>query len=87
MTFRTGTIACIAALALASAAAAQPDPTDIVRKADQHLRGETSTAQLSMKIVRPSWSRTIEMKTWSMGANYSLILITAPPRDEGTVFL
>jgi outer membrane lipoprotein-sorting protein len=40
-----------------------------------------------MQIVRPNWERSVSMKSWSLGEDYSLILITAPARDEGTSFL
>ena len=61
--------------------------TEIVRRAEEKLRGESSRAELKMSIVRPDWSREIEMKSWSKGTDYALILITAPPREEGTAFL
>lgn len=51
------------------------------------MRAGTSQATMSMTIVRPDWSRTIEMKTWSKGTDLSLILITAPARDKGSAFL
>jgi len=65
------------------------DPTakEIVQKADEKLRGLSSEATLSMQIVRPDWNRTIEMKTWAVGEDYSLMLITAPARDKGTAIL
>ncbi len=63
------------------------DATEIVRKANKKFRGETQKAKMSMKIVRPSWSRTIEMKTWSLGNKYSLTLITAPAKEKGQAFL
>ncbi len=63
------------------------DPLEIVQKTEDKLRGEQSFAEMSMTIVRPSWSRTIKMKSWSRGTDFSLILITAPARDKGTVFL
>jgi len=63
------------------------DPLAIVEQAENKLRGEQSYAEMSMTIVRPSWSRTIRMKSWSRGTDYSLILITQPARDKGTVFL
>ena len=66
---------------------AQEDPVTIVEKAENKLRGEQSYAEMSMTIVRPSWNRTIRMKSWSRGSQYSLILITHPARDKGTVFL
>lgn len=63
------------------------DATEIVRKADEKLRGESSRAEVTMQIIRPSWQRSISMKTWSKGMDYSLILITDPARDEGTAYL
>ena len=63
------------------------DPAEIVRKSDEKLRGKTSTAVLKMSIVRPTWTRDIELKSWSKGEDYSLTLVTAPARDKGTAFL
>lgn len=42
---------------------------------------------MTIQIVRPTWTREIKMKTWSKGTNYTLILITAPPKEKGTVYL
>jgi len=64
-----------------------PDATEIVRRADRHVRGESSRAELSMEIVRPDWSRQMGLKSWSKGNNRALILITSPARDRGTTFL
>ncbi len=61
--------------------------TDIVKKADDNMRGETSQANITIKIIRPTWSREMNMKTWSKGDDYSMILITNPAREKGTVFL
>lgn len=63
------------------------DALEIVQKAEDKLRGEQSYAEMSMTIVRPSWNRTIKMKSWSRGTDFSLILVTYPARDKGTVFL
>lgn len=63
------------------------DATEIIRKMDEKMRGESLEAEMTMSIIRPSWERTISMKTWSRGTEFSLILITAPARDEGTAFL
>jgi hypothetical protein len=63
------------------------DATEIVRRADAHLRGESTTAEITMTIVRPSWTRSVSMKSWSRGSDFSMILITAPARDKGTAFL
>jgi outer membrane lipoprotein-sorting protein len=64
-----------------------PDATAIVRRADQHLRGNTNDVEFTMKLVRPDWSREFSMKSWTKGTRYSLILVTAPARDKGTTFL
>jgi outer membrane lipoprotein-sorting protein len=40
-----------------------------------------------MQIIKPDWSRELEMKIWSLEPDYSLVLITQPAKDKGTVFL
>ena len=60
---------------------------EIVKKADQKLKGTTAQGEIKMTIVRPSWTREVTMKTWSKGDDYSLTLITGPARDKGTAFL
>ncbi|MCO6480323.1 MAG: outer membrane lipoprotein-sorting protein [Phaeodactylibacter sp.] len=78
------------ALALMTSTAANAQnltAKEIVEKADQKARGETSIGELKMTIVRPTWKREMQMKSWSKGTEYMLILVTAPARDEGTAFL
>jgi outer membrane lipoprotein-sorting protein len=66
----------------------QLSATEIVKKADEKFNGEKSGYSLmSMTIVRPTWQRTIEFKSWSFGDDYSLAVITAPARDKGQSFL
>jgi outer membrane lipoprotein-sorting protein len=61
--------------------------SEIVRIADSRIRGDTNRAELSMTVVRETWSRTLSMKTWMKGFDFSMICITEPARDRGTVFL
>ena len=61
--------------------------TDIVNKADQKMRGESSIVEITMKIIKPDWDREISIKTWNKGTKFALILLTAPARDKGSVFL
>ena len=63
------------------------DAKEIIKKASENRFGETSYGVMKMQIVRPKWSRTIEMKNWSKGDDYSLVLITAPAKEKGQVFL
>lgn len=63
------------------------DVKELVREADEKVRGNSSTGTFSMTIERPGWSRTISMKNWALGNEYSLIYITAPAKEKGQVFL
>lgn len=61
---------------------------EIVTKADEKFNGEKSGfSVMSMTIVRPTWQRTVEFKSWSLGDDYALTLITAPAREKGQTFL
>ena len=63
-------------------------PTEIVRKADEKFNGEKSGySVMAMTIVRPSWERTVEFRSWSLGTDYALTLLTAPAREKGQSFL
>jgi len=60
---------------------------EIITKADDKSRGETSQGEIKMTIVRPGWERTVTMKSWSKGTEYFLIYITEPAKEKGQVFL
>lgn len=60
---------------------------EIIREMEDLMRGESSRAEMTMRIERPRYNRDITMKTWALGDDFSMILITAPARDEGTTFL
>ena len=60
---------------------------EIVKKADSNSRGESSYAEMTMTIVRPTWQRSISMKIWTKGTHFALIKITDPAKDKGTGFL
>ena len=63
------------------------DAREIVQKADEKLRGKSSVMTMKMSIVRPSWTRDVELKSWSLGDKYALMYILEPTRDRGVVFL
>lgn len=60
---------------------------EIVQKADEKMRGNTSQAIITIKTLRPSWSRTMTVKTWMKGTDLAMILIQSPAKDKGIVFL
>ena len=83
---KTGIITTVLLTVIPFLAGAQT-ASEIVQEAFKKMEGESSRAEITMQIVRPSWDRSVSMKSWSLGEDYSLILITAPARDEGTAFL
>jgi hypothetical protein len=60
---------------------------EIVEKMDKKWRGDYSTQTMTMTIVRPTWERSISMKSWSNGTEFTMIYITAPAKERGQVFM
>lgn len=60
---------------------------EIVERMDSKMRGDAAEIEMTMTIVRPRYTRDVTMKSWSLGTDFSLILITAPAREKGTAFL
>lgn len=58
--------------------------TEIVRASDEKMRGQSSFTEISMQIIRPDWVRTMKMRGWTKGDDYSLVLVLAPARDKGS---
>ncbi|KJY84672.1 membrane protein [Vibrio galatheae] len=70
--------------------AALPSPeqaTQIVEQSDQAMRGESSYTVSTMEIVRPEWTRSMSMKSWTKGKELSMVLVTAPAKDKGSASL
>lgn len=76
----------ILALLLATPTQAQ-DATEIVEKAHNKFRGESSMSEMTMTIVRPGWTRELSMRSWSLGDSFALVLVLAPARDKGVAYL
>ena len=79
----------IVALLIVSISGFSQDLTakQVIVKADNLQRGTTNKGEMSMTIIRPKWQRTIKMKNWSKGTDYSMTYITSPAKDKGQVFL
>ena len=80
-------IVAIALLAHALCRSQGDTAGELVRRAEDNIRGNSSYAEITMTIVRPDWSRSVSMKSWSLKTDYGLVLITNPQRDRGTVTL
>ncbi|UGA56847.1 outer membrane lipoprotein-sorting protein [Vibrio sp. VB16] len=60
---------------------------DIVDKSDKQMRGDSSYTVATMNIIRPDWTRSMSMKSWTKGKDLSLVLVTAPAKDKGSTSL
>ena len=58
------------------------DAKELVIKMDKKWRGDFVTQDMTMTIVRPSWQRSISMKSWSRGTEYSMVYVTAPEKKR-----
>jgi len=71
-----------------SVSAMAQDAKEIVTRAENLLKGEkTSYSEMSMQIVRPKYTRTLEFKSWSETDGNSMTLITAPAKEKGQSFM
>lgn len=60
---------------------------EIVKKADDKMRGNTLKAEIVVKTIRPTWTREMHCKLWLKGNDLAMILIQQPVRDNGISFL
>lgn len=66
---------------------AQPSLKEIIREAENRMRGNSSVTTMTITIVRPKYTRDIKMKAWTSGENFNVMYIMAPARDKGVVYL
>ncbi|NOY86121.1 MAG: outer membrane lipoprotein-sorting protein [Deltaproteobacteria bacterium] len=60
---------------------------DILERVDDLWRGKSSYAEMSMNVVTVHWKRSLKIKAWSLGKDYSLLTITYPPKEKGIATL
>ena len=86
--YKQVTLTLLIAVLCSNLAAQELTATEVIEKADDKFYGEkSSVAEMKMTIVRPSWERTVEFKSWNEGTDKSLTLITAPASEKGQTFL
>ena len=81
----------LAAAALVSPlASAQPQPPDVDRvltHLDELYRSKSSIARMEVQVTTSRSTRSMRLKAWTRGEDQALIVIEAPPREEGTATL
>lgn len=85
--FAASLLAVIVVCSAGISDATSQNSTEILERMEQTMRGDSQYAEMTMRIERPRYNREVSMRSWLKDRDYSLILITAPARDEGTVFL
>ena len=58
-------------------------PTEIVEQAYYNVRSNAYSLNMTMRLVRPKWSRGLSFKSWSLGADYGMMVIQLPAKDRG----
>ena len=57
--------------------------TEIVRRAERILRGESNRGTYEMTVTTPRWERTLKLKVWQKGLEKTFIRILEPPKEAG----
>jgi outer membrane lipoprotein-sorting protein len=42
---------------------------------------------MTLQVIRPNWKREMGLKAWSQGNDLALVLVTAPVKEKGIVYL
>jgi hypothetical protein len=72
---------------LFSAPPRPPDVEALLARLDDLYRSKSAIALMEVAVTTPRSTRTLRLKTWSRGEDEALIVIEAPPREEGTATL
>jgi outer membrane lipoprotein-sorting protein len=64
-----------------------PDVEMVLNRLDALYRSSSSVARMELLVVTPRSTRTLRLKAWTRGEDEALVVIEAPPREEGTVTL
>jgi len=73
------------ALPMIFLAPASPAQTaeEIIRKAEDLIKGNTCKGSFAMTVVTPAYTRTVKMDSWWVGNDKALIILRYPKREEG----
>ena len=62
-------------------------PVYVMEKIDDLYRGGKSHGIMEMEVKTKHWTRTMQMESWSLGTDYSLVRILEPKKERGTATL
>ena len=67
--------------------AGTPTTQELLDRADDLYRGESSRGEMTMSITTEHWKRTLSLEFWSQGSDKSLMKIQSPKKEKGTATL
>jgi outer membrane lipoprotein-sorting protein len=73
-------------IATPAVTARQPKPPDVdvmLARLDDLYRSKSSVARIELQVTTARSTRSLRLKAWSRGEDEALIVIEAPPREEG----
>lgn len=68
---------------LSESQTAENSTKEILDKIDKMWRGKSSIGTFSMKIKTAHWERSLRIKSWTKGLDYTLIRIEYPKKEKG----
>lgn len=57
--------------------------TEIIRRAENAIKGKTAHGTAEMTVVTPEYTRTLKMESWWVGNEKALIVIKSPKKEAG----
>jgi len=86
---RAASVILVCALAATLPAVAAPALTadQILQRAFDNYRAQSSQTTVAMTVHRPDWERRLEMKAWTRGEDDALVRFTQPAKDAGNATL
>lgn len=69
---------------IATQAHGAKDATVLVQRSEDHTRGESLQAEVTMTVVNGSTTRNLSFKLWSIGRKSALIKVLRPEKDRDT---
>ena len=83
--------ACVALLAgpllVGAGQPVRPDVEAVLSRLDELYRSNSSVARIEIQVTTPRAVRSMRLQAWTRGEDEALIVIEAPPREEGTATL
>ena len=77
------TITILAELLLLTSFVSAQTADEIIKKAEEAIKGETAHGTIKMTIVTPDFTRDLVMESWWEGNDKALIVVKEPRREAG----